>query len=1420
MQKFYLFIYFHLLISPIFCQYPQVNFENFSVRQGLPEHATFCVFQDHNDFMWMGGDHGLYKYNGYDFVYYKYLPGCKNCRPLEGVFSIKEDKLGLLWILSEAGIAIFDPENENSMIVCPNKYDSLSANSFLTKDLIIDSQGNIWSTGQTGLIKLSWKEDIKSLVTKNTVFDYQIQDIFSIQSIQLSDQKYGPDNNVNSIYEDNHGNIWIGCVDGLYILKKGGQTFERMDKGANYGTQKAIKWITEILEINENEYLIAADNGLYQLTNVKMALRESIPDKSLLHFSCETIKGGQKCISLFLDRHNNLLMGSNKEIYIVKKDIKTGKFIFKSLFVNITDPENIGYTNYIRDIFQDRSGEIWMTSSVNGISKFNLSKAQFANYKHLVFNYFNSSDITPIYKDDRDNLWIGAFGGGLYKINSVDNKVTLFDLGNVRCLHEVSPGIFWIGLITGIIEFNTNSGKSRNPFLKSKISANLKDAVVLDILKDGNHLYIATIIGLFVYNQSNYQLYQYSYNSNNFYYNYYNSVVSLIKMKNGEIWAGVSNHGINKVEFDSKSGSISLKPIITQREISDLGINIDAAHIYEDSQGFFCIADNSGLNRMNHKTKKIQNYKLFENIEFPGIRTIVEDDSNNLWFGTNIGLCRFDLKTEKVKIFDKEDGVPITMHGLNSLYKDKGGRLYFGGIGGFYSFHPDSLKTNDSVPSIVITQLRLFNKPVKVDTLKNAILTKTIAYTKLIELKHNQNDLSFEFAALDYNQTFKNKYAYKMEGYQLDWVVTDAKNRLATYTNLAPGTYTFRVKGSNNDGIWNEYGTSLKIIIHPPWWATTIARVIYIIFFILFIGGLIRWRLLHVTKEKIELEKLVRIRTQQIEDQKEEILTQRDLLETKNHQILELDQVKNRFFTNISHEFRTPLSLIQSPVEELMDDPRRNDKDRRKLSMIHRNARRLLHLVNQLLDISKIDSSKMKIELVEGSIIKHLRAISGAFTSMAETKSIYYHCHFPAIDIITWFDPDKLEKIAVNLLSNAFKFTPNGGEIIFNVSCSNCDNLHEKQFLEFSVEDNGPGIQLESQQKIFDRFYQVEESIKTDGGGTGIGLSFAHDLVRLQHGEINVVSEAGKGSTFIVKLPLGKEHLKELEYVVIKTNEFIIHDDDHLNKYKEFKDREVKEIISKINSKKPFILIVEDNADIRSQLYDNLSQEYCIMETIDGMAGLKKAIEFMPDLILTDLMMPRMNGIELCRQLKNDERTSHIPIIMLTARVTVDDKISGLQTGADDYVPKPFHMTELKVRVANLIESRKKLRDRFSREVTLEPKDITITSVDEKFLKKAIEVVENHISDENFDLPELRKKMNMSRSTLFRKLYALTSQSPTEFIRIVRLKRAASLLKQHFGNVSEVALEVGFTNPSYFTKCFKKMYSVSPVDYMKEEQQA
>ena len=1032
------------------------------------------------------------------------------------------------------------------------------------------------------------------------------------------------------------------------------------------------------------------------------------------------------------------------------------------------------------------------------------------SYNDLASNTFTSLNITAIYLDIKDNLWLGAWGGGLYKFEKGTNHITRYDLGlygnQINGITETNSGIFLLGLSNaGVLEFDTRTGKFHDPLPEGKMADELRHRQVNDILKDQTQLYLTADIGLYVYDLTKKKLVKFSFPQNDSILHENNWFVSSIKLKNGEKVAVSTHHGIIKFGYDAEKDKISVNCILEDSVLRSMNINLTLrCRLFQDSRGALWLVEKTGLHRIDLEKKEIYNYELFKNIEFPEAWSIIEDDKENLWIGTHFGLCRFNLNTGQSKVFSKEDGLPISSHQYNSVCKDKNGMLYFGGAGGFYGFHPDNIKTNTCMPPVVITDFRLFNKSVSVDTTKNAILTKNIAYTSKIELQHDQNDLSLEFAALDYNLSSRNHYAYKLEGYQDNWMETDAKNRVATYTNLDPGTYIFRVKGSNNDGVWNEEGASVTIIIHKPWWGTTLACSIYILVFLSAVGAYIRRRLWSLNKEKVELERQIHERTRQVEEQ-------RDLLEQQNQQITEHEQLKSRFFTNISHEFRTPLSLIESPVEELLDDPRRNEKERDKLNMVRRNARRLLSLVNQLLDISKIDGSKMKLELVHDDVIKHLRAIAGAFMSLSETKRVDYQRHFPAEERISWFDPDKLEKIAGNLLSNAFKFTPSGGVIIFTALYRWSNDNQIDCMLEFSVQDNGPGIPADSLEKIFDRFYQVEESVKAEGGGTGIGLSLARDMARLMYGDITVQSDPGVGSTFTVTLPLGKDHLKESEFILLKeTPESVLFMPELQNSQEEIMQNQ--EVISKRG--KPIILIVEDNKDIRMQLADNFNR-YVNLEANDGVDGLKKATEIVPDLIITDLMMPRMDGVELCRKLKNDERTSHIPVIMLTAKVTMEDKITGFMTGADDYVPKPFQMAELKARVANLIEQRKKLRERFSREVTLKPGDISITPLDEKFLNRAIEIVEKHIRDDFFDLRKFRGEMNMSKTTLFRKLQALTNQSPSEFIRTIRLKRSANLLEQNWGNVTQVSYEVGFNNLSYFIKSFKELYGVSPLEYFK-----
>jgi signal transduction histidine kinase/DNA-binding NarL/FixJ family response regulator len=537
-------------------------------------------------------------------------------------------------------------------------------------------------------------------------------------------------------------------------------------------------------------------------------------------------------------------------------------------------------------------------------------------------------------------------------------------------------------------------------------------------------------------------------------------------------------------------------------------------------------------------------------------------------------------------------------------------------------------------------------------------------------------------------------------------------------------------------------------------------------------------------------------------------------LERKNYQIMEMDQMKTRFFSNVSHEFRTPLTLILSPLESMLMKENLEEKDRDNLEMMYRNAVRLLGLINQLLDLSKIDAGRLKVELIEYDIYKVLRMIARSFAPLAERKKIDYRVEIPDGELITYFDRDKLEKIITNLLTNAFKFTPEKGKVSCKIKLNDKKEGMIKNSLEIIVQDSGRGIPAEQLEKIFDRFYQVADTWKNGISGTGIGLSLTKELITLQRGEIVVESKPNEGSRFIIKLPLGKDHLKEHEFEVKKLEE--IKDDLLIVKFRmhDFETADVKseDFVSE-QVDQPVLLIIEDNADVRQHIYENFEKEYLVKQSKNGKEGWEKAVALVPDLIISDVMMPEMNGVELCKKLKTDERTSHIPVILLTARADVEDKIEGLETGADDYITKPFNIKELLTRSKNLIEQRKKLREKYTHQIDLEPGEIAVQSADERFLKRALEIIEKNMGDCDFDVNNFYPEMNMSRMQLFRKLKALVNQTPSELIRNMRLKRAAQLMKQNFGNIAEITYEVGFNNLSYFAKCFKEKFGVLPSEY-------
>ena len=775
------------------------------------------------------------------------------------------------------------------------------------------------------------------------------------------------------------------------------------------------------------------------------------------------------------------------------------------------------------------------------------------------------------------------------------------------------------------------------------------------------------------------------------------------------------------------------------------------------------------------------------------------------------------------KRYTTGDGLQGKHYSALLYFNQETGELFAGGPNGFTSFYPEQIQDNPYLPPVVLTSFKIFNRDVKLD--------RSISHVKEITLNYDENVFSFEFAALNYINSKMNRYSYKMEGFDSDWTEAGVK-RDVTYTNLDPGNYVFKVKGSNNDGVWNEEGSSVRITILPPWWETSWAYAAYILMFSASIFGV--WRF-QVNRLKIR--------------------HQLEMEHFEANNLREMDKVKSRFFANISHEFRTPLTLIQGPLKQLLSNDFQS-QPKKLYRMMLRNSHRLLQLINQLLDLSKLESGRMVLQARSEDITRLLKGLVLSFTSLAERQRITLKFEAEEKAIIGYIDREKLEKIINNLLSNAFKFTPEGGVVSVTVSVSNNHNndlslpalsadrrgvsatkqsqdidvkkvglllrqladrndVVSKGWFKITVSDTGPGIPPDRLNKIFDRFYQVDDSLTRNREGTGIGLALTKELVELHHGEITVSSEVRNGTSFSVRLPISKNQFKPEEIV-----EEPLEKDISSVVTMPLEDAEVessKKETKPVKKSVPAVLIVEDNADVRSYIRSYLDEDYRNIEAKDGEDGLKKAINKMPDLIISDIMMPKMDGVELCKRIKTDERTSHIPVILLTAKADVESRIEGLETGADDYVTKPFDANVLQVRVKNLIEQRKALREKFGRDAVIEPKEITVTSTDEKFLHKAIDTIEENISNPRFNVEEFRKEMYMSRMQLFRKIHALTNRSPSAFIRTMRLRRATQLLDQNFGNITEVAYEVGFNNLSYFAKCFRELYGISPSHYQQSD---
>lgn len=1356
-----------LCCTRLSAQTHQYRFTRIDVNKGLSHNQIKTVLKDSRGFLWVGTISGLNRYDGYTIKVYRNDPGDSSSVISNDVNKLFEGPDGKIWIHTWSGANVYDPLTETFHRNVKRILAQYGIPEGLINDIKKDSKGNYWFIHATqGLFRYT-----KS--TGQTVkLDHQPDDSASITT-----------NSITSWAEDPKGNIWILHSNGIV---------EKIDPSTLKVTYRNLELNTRFRnEVLEYNFMMDTDGDLwcYIANNNSGLFYFNTTTQAWQHIDSTTPKPK---LNMNIVRG---LVQDDKGILWVATDhgginlINKRDFSVEYILHNKEDEKSLGQ-NSINVLYKDKEGIIWAGTFKSGVSyyhpninRFRLYRQQIADATSLPFN-----DINAFVEDDKQNLWIGTNGGGLIYFDRKKNKFIqyLHDPANPNSLStNVIVSLcfdrekkLWIGTYFGGL--NCFDGRKFTRYKHDPDDpASLGDDSIWEVFEDSqDNLWIGTLThGVDLFDRKKQRFYHYQIGGVNSIHGSY--VPAFMEDSEGNLWIG-TGYGIDLL--DKQSGRFT--HYINQQNNPQTLSNNTVLGMLEDSRGLIWIATYGGLNMFDKKTNTFSAYTQEDGLPHNSILTLLEDGHHNLWVSTPHGISNLiisyapgkkDPLSIRFRNYDETDGLQGKQFNENAACRTSAGELIFAGANGFNLFRPEDVGFNVNKPRVILTDLQVFNKTVKIGEELNGkvMLQKAIYETGHLTLDHSDNVFSLEFAVLSNFHPEKSQYKYMMEGFDKDWAVTDAAHRRVTYTNLDPGHYVFMVKASNNDGVWNETPTSLAITVLPPFWKSKTAFVLYAVA-ILAALFLARWLILYNARMNFRI-------------QQEREAAQR---------MHDLDVMKIRFFTNVSHEFRTPLTLILTPLEKILKHSSAGEQ-RNQFELIHRNARRLLNLVNQLLDFRKLEVQEIKFNPSEGDIVKFIREVFFSFSDLSEKKNIRFTFQSSIQELETLFDQDKLEKILFNLLSNAFKFTPENGSVSVEVNLADKD---DSKWLAISVKDSGIGIPADKQEKIFERFFQHDVPKSMVNQGSGIGLSITREFVKIHGGSIAVESEPGQGSCFTVLLPLA-ELVPHTPGETIESAGFV---SEEITEYHHHGER---------IGKKPVLLLVEDNEDFRFYLKDNLKLQYTVLEARDGNEGLQRALASLPDLIVSDIMMPEMNGIELCKKIRTDQRTSHIPVILLTARTAEEQKIEGFDSGASDYVTKPFNFEILQSRIRNLLAQREAFQKMFHKHIDVKAADVQITSLDEKLIQNAIKVVESNLGDAEFTVEEFSRELGMSRVHLYKKLLALTGKSPLEFIRTIRLQRAAQLLEKSQLTVSEIAYQVGFNNPKYFSKYFKDQFNVLPSAY-------
>jgi len=1444
-------------------QTERLHFKHLGIQNGLSSNIINQIVEDSYGFIWIATPNGLNRFDGSKVITFYFNPADTGSIPSNNVPTLAIDRAGNLWVGTKEGLCRFNygtEKFERHLQYGPEERNYISM-------LYVDKMDLLWVGTEHGLFVYNKRTNVFSrMFTDNTMnffaplsyaefgngtllvgtwekgFYHFSKDrrTQTRQTIPLISGAFGAAipasaeigiNTINSMLIDKNNTVWMAT---RYGVIKARETTEFGISKYNYSFFTGIS--APGINVAVNTHSLCEDNNGYMWIGTEQGLYIYNPaTQSNTYYSNDP--SDPNSISnndiryIFKDRNGNIWIGTYQGgVNIYSPNQKR----FQDYFPALNNSSN-QKTRYVKSIYQDRKGFIWIGTDM-GLYKFSERGEMLKSYTYKANDptTINIGGVAAIYQDREGRLWVGTWGGGMHLLNTEtgaikrlpwieevhDNPLTQGDL-NARSIAEDSKGNLWIGNMRGILDkYNPKTGVFEH--FKIKLSNMNINAIIRVVLVD----------------------------------------------KEDNVWMGTEGSGLIKLDTKTKKlfryGTISN----TNHESNTSLNSLDAYSLYFSPDNKLWIGTSNGVNVLDLKTQKFKYYTVKDGLTSNIVYSILPDDAGNIWFSTLNSISMFNMNRKVFINYDNRDGIRVNSE---AGFKSPTGWLFFGGVNGINAINPSSIKENFVIPPIVFTDLKILNKSVAVA--RGSVLEKSINLIDEIELPYNQNIFSLEFAAINYVNTEKNQYACKLEGFDKDWVQLGSVNE-ARYTNLNPGKYTFRVIASNNDGIWNESGRTLRITILPPWWKTLWFRLLTILAVFLIIVSWILVRTIRLRQQQKQLKKLVIERTEEIEAQKiklqdqtnilintnlqlverqNEVLTQKEaiarqnekleiknlLLEEQKNQISEqrikeqqmaeklheADQMKLRFFTNISHEFRTPLTLILGPLEKLLSGVGNRNPEIHDLGrVIQRNTMRLLNLINQFLDLSKLEAGVVSLNISKGDIFQYIKGIVNAYQFAADQKNISFRFTSETETLTCYFDPDKIEKILYNLLSNAFKFTDINGKIEVDVKLISFENNNSQEpgSIQITVSDSGKGIPADQLDKIFQRFYQVGQLNSEKTTGTGIGLALTHELVTIYRGNISVESTPGIGTTFTVQLPISQgsfkteEFSQELPDVDQKKHQLIALEDFGMQQDDEEEDdlNEDESPDHNDNKKQATILVVDDNRDIRHFLRDHLGIEYRIIVARDGVEGLKKALKYMPALVISDVMMPKMDGFELCAKLKTDMQTCHIPVIILTAKASTDDELEGIETGADAYIAKPFDIRKLEGHVRRLIAGREQLKQLFKREITVGPSDIVVESSDEKLLNRIIKVMNDNISNPDFGVEELGREVGLSRTHLYRKLKQLTNLTAIEFVRNMRLQRAGQLFRQHKRYVAEVVYMSGFKEMSYFRKIFKEFYGMSPQEYI------